>query len=291
MEKDVNRAPVVTLTDVVYNYREYDDKGEEKITNRGVNGVSLSIYKGEFLALVGRNGSGKSTLAKMLNGLLLAQKGKVDVYGLDPTVEKELYQIRARVGMVFQNPDNQTVASIVEDDVAFGPENLGIPQKELRERVDTALADVNMLEYATKTPSRLSGGQKQRVAIAGALALRPKILVLDEATSMLDPEGRRDVMETVSKLNDCGMTVVAITHFMDEAARADRVIALQNGKIAVEGTPAEIFAQHEKLEELGLKTPRDVELALALKEGGLDIEPKESIFELGEELCRLLSKT
>lgn len=291
MEKNLDRAPVVTLTDVIYNYREYDQYGEEKPTDRGVNGVTLSVYKGEFLALVGRNGSGKSTLAKMFNGLLLAQKGKVDVYGLNPAIEKELYQIRAKVGMVFQNPDNQTVASIVEDDVAFGPENLGISQKELRERVDTALADVNMSKYATKTTSRLSGGQKQRVAIAGALALRPKILVLDEATSMLDPEGRRDVMDTVSKLNDAGMTVVAITHFMDEAARADRIVALKNGKIALEGTPAEVFAQHDKLEELGLKTPRDVELALRLKESGLDIEPQEDIFKLGEALCQLLSKT
>ncbi len=291
MEKNLDRAPVVTLTDVIYNYKEYDQYGEEKPTDRGVNGVTLSVYKGEFLALVGRNGSGKSTLAKMFNGLLLAQKGKVDVYGLNPAIEKELYQIRAKVGMVFQNPDNQTVASIVEDDVAFGPENLGISQKELRERVDTALADVNMSKYATKTTSRLSGGQKQRVAIAGALALRPKILVLDEATSMLDPEGRRDVMDTVSKLNDAGMTVVAITHFMDEAARADRIVALKNGKIALEGTPAEVFAQHDRLEQLGLKTPRDVELALRLKESGLDIEPQEDIFKLGEALCRLLSKT
>lgn len=276
---------------MIYNYREYDQYGEEKPTDRGVNGVTLSVYKGEFLALVGRNGSGKSTLAKMFNGLLLAQKGKVDVYGLNPAIEKELYQIRAKVGMVFQNPDNQTVASIVEDDVAFGPENLGVSQKELRERVDTALADVNMSKYATKTTSRLSGGQKQRVAIAGALALRPKILVLDEATSMLDPEGRRDVMDTVSKLNDAGMTVVAITHFMDEAACADRIVALKNGKIALEGTPAEVFAQHDKLEQLGLKTPRDVELALRLKESGLDIEPQEDIFKLGEALCQLLSKT
>ena len=261
MEKDVNRAPVVTLTDVVYNYREYDDKGEEKITNRGVNGVSLSIYKGEFLALVGRNGSGKSTLAKMLNGLLLAQKGKVDVYGLDPTVEKELYQIRARVGMVFQNPDNQTVASIVEDDVAFGPENLGIPQKELRERVDTALADVNMLEYATKTPSRLSGGQKQRVAIAGVLAMKPKCIVLDEPTAMLDPQGRADIMRILHELHEKQhITIILITHHMDEAVQAQRVAVLDGGHLVMDGTPREIFTQTKRLRALGLEAPQSIEL-------------------------------
>lgn len=290
MEENLKKS-VITLNDVVYNYKEYDDNGVEMSTPKGINSVSLSVHEGEFLALVGHNGSGKSTLAKTFNGLLLAQKGSVEVLGLNPCVEKELHQIRAKVGMVFQNPDNQTVASIVEDDVAFGPENLGVPQQELRKRVDEALKNVDMFDYAKKTPSRLSGGQKQRVAIAGALALQPKILVLDEATSMLDPVGRKEVMDTVLSLNKAGMTIVTITHFMDEAAKADRIVVLSGGKIAMQGTPDEIFAQKNRLEQLGLKTPRCIDLATELKREGFDVDEKqEDINKLGERLCQLLLK-
>ena len=291
LDKEFSKKAVITLNEVSYNYKEYDDEGGEISTRKGVNDVSLEIYEGEFLALVGHNGSGKSTLAKMLNGLLLAQKGEVQILGLNPNEEEELFKIRSNVGMVFQNPDNQTVASIVEDDVAFGPENLGVPQAELRQRVDDALGRVNMLEFAQKTPSRLSGGQKQRVAIAGALALQPKILVLDEATSMLDPIGRKEVMDTVVHLNSVGMTIVTITHFMDEVAKADRVVVLSGGKVAMQGTPKEIFAQKTQLEQLGLKTPRCVSLASALKKSGLDVDGEEDdIQRLGERLCQLLSK-
>lgn len=286
---DTNKKIVIQLNDVVYNYREYGEDGKSTVSDRGVNGVSLSVYEGEFLALVGHNGSGKSTLAKLFNGLIKAQSGEVRVFGLNPDVDKELYEIRSLVGMVFQNPDNQMVASIVEDDVAFGPENLGIPQKELRQRVDDALKSVNMTEYAKKTPTRLSGGQKQRIAIAGVLAIKPKILVMDESTSMLDPVGRKEVMETVTRLNCEGMTVVAITHFMDEVSQADRVVVLNEGKIAMQGPPKEIFAKGRELHLMGLDVPRSVALATQLKERGFDVEAVETdINKLGEEICRLL---
>ncbi len=286
---DTNKKTVIQLNDVVYNYREYGEDGKSTVSDRGVNGVSLSVYEGEFLALVGHNGSGKSTLAKLFNGLIKAQSGEVRVFGLNPDVDKELYEIRSLVGMVFQNPDNQMVASIVEDDVAFGPENLGIPQKELRQRVDDALKSVNMTEYAKKTPTRLSGGQKQRIAIAGVLAIKPKILVMDESTSMLDPVGRKEVMETVTRLNREGMTVVAITHFMDEVSQADRVVVLNEGKIAMQGPPKEIFAKGRELHLMGLDVPRSVALATQLKERGFDVEAVETdINKLGEEICRLL---
>ena len=286
---DTNKKTVIQLNDVVYNYREYGEDGKSTVSDRGVNGVSLSVYEGEFLALVGHNGSGKSTLAKLFNGLIKAQSGEVRVFGLNPDVDKELYEIRSLVGMVFQNPDNQMVASIVEDDVAFGPENLGIPQKELQQRVDDALKSVNMTEYAKKTPTRLSGGQKQRIAIAGVLAIKPKILVMDESTSMLDPVGRKEVMETVTRLNREGMTVVAITHFMDEVSQADRVVVLNEGKIAMQGPPKEIFAKGRELHLMGLDVPRSVALATQLKERGFDVEAVETdINKLGEEICRLL---
>ena len=287
MEENLKKS-VITLNDVVYNYKEYDDNGVEISTPKGINSVSLSVHEGEFLALVGHNGSGKSTLAKTFNGLLLAQKGSVEVLGLNPCIEKELHQIRAKVGMVFQNPDNQTVASIVEDDVAFGPENLGVPQQELRKRVDEALKNVDMFDYAKKTPSRLSGGQKQRVAIAGALALQPKILVLDEATSMLDPVGRKEVMDTVLSLNKAGMTIVTITHFMDEAVKSDRVAVMADGELKIEGTPREVFARESEIRTFGLDVPEMAHLATILREGGLNIANDiMTVDEMVVELCRL----
>lgn len=289
LQNQKSKNVVITLKNVVYNYKDYDDDGREIQTHRGVNDLSLTVNEGEFLALVGHNGSGKSTLAKTFNGLIIPQRGSVEVLGLNPSIEKQLFEIRSQVGMVFQNPDNQTVASIVEDDVAFGPENLGIEHPELRQRVDDALKAVNMLDYAQKTPSRLSGGQKQRVAIAGALALKPKILVLDEATSMLDPVGRKEVMDNVVALNKAGMTIIAITHFMDEATLADRIVVLAEGKIVLQGTPTEIFSQKARLEELGLKTPRSIDLATQLRQNGFDVDPTEQdIVKLGESICQSL---
>ena len=281
---------IIKLENVTYKYKVYQEDGAPVREERGLNSVSLEIYEGEFLALVGHNGSGKSTLAKLLNGLLLAQSGDVSVDGLNPKVKKELYKIREQVGMVFQNPDNQMIASIVEDDIAFGPENLGVPREEIVERVEGALRAVNMSEFHDKTPTKLSGGQKQRIAIAGVLAIRPRVLVLDEATSMLDPQGRRDVMETVKKLNREGITVVTITHFMDEVTEADRVVVLSDGELVMQGAPQEIFREKDKLREYGLDVPRSVALSNELFKAGLDLSPATTdINELGEELCRLLS--
>ncbi|MGN0782160.1 MAG: energy-coupling factor transporter ATPase [Christensenellales bacterium] len=281
---------IIKLENVTYKYKVYQEDGAPAVEERGLNNVSLEIFEGEFLALVGHNGSGKSTLAKLLNGLLLTQTGEVSVDGLNPKVKKELYKIREQVGMVFQNPDNQMIASIVEDDIAFGPENLGVPREEIVERVEGALRAVNMSEFHDKTPTKLSGGQKQRIAIAGVLAIRPRVLVLDEATSMLDPQGRRDVMETVKRLNREGITVVTITHFMDEVTEADRVVVLSDGELVMQGTPQEIFREKDKLREYGLDVPRSVALSNELFKAGLDLSPATTdINELGEELCRLLS--
>lgn len=250
------RKVIIRLENVTYKYKVYQDDGAPPTEEKGVQNVSLEIFEGEFLALVGHNGSGKSTLAKLLNGLLLAQSGEVCVDGLNPKVKKELYKIREQVGMVFQNPDNQMIASIVEDDIAFGPENLGVPREEIVERVEGALESVGMSEYHDKTPTKLSGGQKQRIAIAGVLAIRPRVLVLDEATSMLDPQGRKDVMDTVKRLNREGITVVAITHFMDEVTEADRVAVLSEGELVMQGAPREIFKEKDKLHGYGLDVPR-----------------------------------
>lgn len=289
-EMSEEKKVIIKLENVTYKYKVYQEDGAPAVEERGLNNVSLEIFEGEFLALVGHNGSGKSTLAKLLNGLLLTQTGEVSVDGLNPKVKKELYKIREQVGMVFQNPDNQMIASIVEDDIAFGPENLGVPREEIVERVEGALRAVNMSEFHDKTPTKLSGGQKQRIAIAGVLAIRPRVLVLDEATSMLDPQGRRDVMETVKRLNREGITVVTITHFMDEVTEADRVVVLSDGELVMQGTPQEIFREKDKLREYGLDVPRSVALSNELFKAGLDLSPATTdINELGEELCRLLS--
>ena len=235
-----------------------------------LNGVSLDIYKGEFIAVIGANGSGKSTLARHLNALLLPTEGKCIVAGMDTADDKNLWNIRQHVGMVFQNPDNQIVAAIVEEDVAFGPENIGVPPAEIRTRVDNALAAVGMMEYAKHAPHLLSGGQKQRVAIAGVLALEPDCIVLDEPTAMLDPRGRKEVMDTILKLNrEMGMTVVFITHFMEEAVRASRVIVMDNAEILMDGTPREVFRQADRVKAAGLDVPKPAELARALQKRGV----------------------
>ena len=290
-----NAKEIIKVDDVTYIYRNSSDEEENASAAKqvnGVKGVSLSIYEGEFLAIVGHNGSGKSTLAKLLNGLLAPQQGKVEAFGFD-TSGKDVYEVLRRVGMVFQNPDNQMVASIVEDDVAFGPENLGVPQPEIVERVKWALSAVKMSDYADKTPTRMSGGQKQRVAIAGVLALKPRVIVLDESTAMLDPQGRKEVIDTVMRLNkEENMTIVLITHFMDEVIMADRVIAMDGGRIVMSGTPKEIFSQEDRIKEIGLDLPVISTLAHALNKRGFALDT--DIFDVeepGEEICQSLSKT
>lgn len=258
---------IISADKVCFQY-EYPDEAPLSV----LKGIDLSIEKGSFVALLGSNGSGKSTLAKHFNAMLLPTGGTVLVDGMNTADGDKVYDIRCRVGMVLQNPDNQLVSSIVEEDVAFGPENLGIAPEEIRQRVEHALKAVGMYEYKDSAPHKLSGGQKQRIAIAGILAMRPDCLVLDEPTAMLDPQGRREVMETVRALNkEQGMTVVLITHYMEEAALADRVVVLDKGTVKMDGTPYEIFADVTTIRELKLDVPQPTELAFALKKQGFDL--------------------
>ena len=238
-----------------------------------LNGLNLDFYEGQFTCVLGHNGSGKSTMAKLINALEYPTNGSVITYGYDTADEKNEIPIRRKVGMVFQNPDNQIVATIVEDDVAFGPENLGVPRDEIRNRVDEALKLVDMYDYRKHEPHRLSGGQKQRVAIAGVIAMQTNCIVLDEPTAMLDPKGRREVMNALLKLkNDLGISVILVTHFMDEAVKADRVVVMNNGKVELDGTPAEVFANIELLKTIGLAVPKPMELAVELKASGVDLK-------------------
>jgi energy-coupling factor transport system ATP-binding protein len=249
----------------------YDDPESEE-QREVLRGVTLQIKKGEFVALLGHNGSGKSTMAKQFNAMLLPSGGKVYVDGMDTVDESILYEIRRRVGLVLQNPDNQIVASIVEEDVAFGPENLGVPSAEIRQRVDEALKTVEMYDFRLNAPYKLSGGQKQRVAIAGIIAMQPDCIVLDEPTAMLDPRGRTEVLDTIHKLNrEKGITIVLITHYMDEAVQADRVIVMDSGNILTEGTPREVFSQVELLKKHQLDVPQATELVYRLKASGFDL--------------------
>ncbi len=234
-----------------------------------VDGLSLEVEKGEFVAVVGRNGSGKSTAAKLINGLLTPDEGKVYVNGIDTSATNDIFAVRSTVGMVFQNPDNQMVATIVEDDVAFGPENLGVEREEIGRRIDFALGVTGIEKFRDKPSAELSGGQKQRVAIAGVLAVKPQILILDEATSMLDPLGRKEVNEVIRKLNKDGMTVVTVTHYMEEAVDADRVIVFDGGKVVFSGTPKEVFSREKDLEACGLCLPRATYIFNRLKERGV----------------------
>lgn len=245
---------------------------EELIKNYAVKDVSFSVDEGQFVAVIGHNGSGKSTLAKLVNGLLIPEKGEVNILGLDTKESKNLFEIRKNVGIVFQNPDNQMIAAIVEDDIAFGPENIGVPSEEISARVDWALNAVGMQQYRSTSSYRLSGGQKQRIAIAGVLAIKPKILVLDESTAMLDPVGRREVLNVVKNLNkEFNMTVLLITHYMEEAAFADKIVVLNDGEKVLEGSPAEIFNSYDYLKQIGLSVPFASEVARRLAEGGADI--------------------
>ncbi len=258
---------IIQVENVTFEYNSEDEKQLLVLDD-----ISLSVTKGEFLAVLGHNGSGKSTLAKHFNAILLPKAGKVLVEGMETTDEERLFDIRQRVGMVFQNPDNQIVATIVEEDVAFALENLGVEPKEIRRRVDEALKDVEMYDFREHAPHQLSGGQKQRVAIAGILAMRPDCIVLDEPTAMLDPKGRREVLKTIRALNqEHGTTVVLITHYMDEAVQSDRVVVMDQGKILMDGTPKEIFSQVELLKEVGLDVPQVTELIYELKQEGFDL--------------------
>ena len=258
---------IIKFDNVSFAY-ELEDEG----IVRAVNDFSLNVPEGQFLAVLGHNGCGKSTVAKLINGILVPNKGKVTVKGMDTSDESKTVDIRRTVGMVFQNPDNQIVATIVEDDVAFGPENLGVEPSEIRKAVDSALKAVGMYEFRKREPHRLSGGQKQRVAIAGVIAMNTKCIVMDEPTAMLDPQGRKEVMDTVMKLNrEFGITVILITHYMDEAVKADRVVVMDGGRIALDGTPKEVFRNVERMKKLGLDVPQATELAYRLRKKGFKL--------------------
>lgn len=264
--------PFIQVKDLYYAYRD-----ENEVEIPILKGISLDIKQGEYVVILGHNGSGKSTFAKLLNMILEPGRGHILIDGQDITspdmTDEDVLRLRKNIGMVFQNPDNQLVATIVEEDVAFGPENLGIPPVEIRRRVDEALSTVGMTAYAHQEPHRLSGGQKQRVAIAGIIAMEPKCMIFDESTAMLDPSGRRDVLATIEKLNrEKGITVLAITHYMDEAARADRVIIIDDGVIAMDGTPAEIFQLGERLASYGLDVPQGTALVHRLRRRGISLE-------------------
>ena len=260
----------------------YTDENGERTSPDILKDISLSIDKGDFVVLLGHNGSGKSTFAKHMNAILLPSAGTMTVDGIDTKDESQRFTLRSHVGMVFQNPDNQIVATIVEEDVAFGPENLGIPPQEIRERVDDALKAVEMYDYREHAPSQLSGGQKQRVAIAGIIAMRPDCIVLDEPTAMLDPSGRREVMNTIHMLNrEYGITIVLITHYMEEAAQANRVVVMDDGKVVLDNTPKEVFSHVETLKKIGLDVPQVTELAYRLQQAGCPVD----VHMISEEEC------
>ncbi|MGN0970408.1 MAG: energy-coupling factor transporter ATPase [Aristaeellaceae bacterium] len=275
-------ATRISVEDVTFTYEEAPEPA--------LHGVNAAVRQGEFVAVLGHNGSGKSTLAKLLNALYVPQEGRVIVCGMDTREDEHLWQIRQQAGMIFQNPDNQIVATVVREDVAFGLENMGVPTEEMPGRIESALAAVHMNEFAESAPHMLSGGQKQRVAIAGVLAMEPSIIIADEATAMLDPSGRSEVLETVRRLNrDKGITVVWITHFMEEAAQADRIIVVNNGEIALSGTPREVFRQVDVMKDMHLDVPHMTALAQSLREEGMPLPGDVlTVDEMAEEVCKLL---
>ena len=261
---------IIETKELEFDYVTRDEEAKVTEVNRAIDGVSLQIEAGSFVAVLGHNGSGKSTLAKTLNGILLPSGGTVLISGMDTADDANLLDIRREVGMVFQNPDNQIIANLVEDDVGFGPENLGVPTEEIWQRVDEALAAVGMTAFRLKSPNHLSGGQQQRVAIAGVMAMHPKCIVLDEPTAMLDPNGRKEVIRTVTELNHSeGVTVVLITHYMEEVIGADRLVVMDDGKVIMDGTPREVFAREDELKRLRLDVPQATELAYELKQRGV----------------------
>lgn len=277
-------AEIIRVENLIIDYP--GEEGQQPY--RAVDGISLSIEKGSFVSIIGRNGSGKSTLAKTFNALLLPTEGDVYVAGYNTKDEEYLWDIRQTAGMVFQNPDNQLVSAIVEDDVAFGPENIGVESSRIRKIVDESLLSVDMYEYRKKAPHQLSGGQKQRVAIAGVIAMRPDCIIFDEPTAMLDPKGRKEVMDIIKMLHEEGITVVLITHFMEEAAAGDRVIILDTGKVAADGKPAEVFAERKIIKEAGLEMPLAADIAGRLKEKGIAIPANVlNAEELVEAICQL----
>ncbi len=274
---------IIEIKNLKFNYESDED---EEIT-RALKGINLNIKKGEFVVILGHNGCGKSTLARLINAQMVPSEGEIVVNGFNTKDEKDIWNIRKTCGMVFQNPDNQLVATIVEEDVAFGPENLGIPMPELRERVDNALKTVDMYDYKMHSPALLSGGQKQRIAIAGILAMNPDCILLDEPTAMLDPNGRKEIINTIQKLNSEGKTIIHITHFMEEAVLADKIFVMNKGLVEIEGTAKEVFSQVEKMKELGLDVPQVTELAFKLNEGGLNINGEVlTVDELVEEIWK-----
>ncbi len=274
---------------LIYEYKRLDEEGNVEGVNRALDNVSLDVQKGDFIAILGHNGSGKSTLAKHINGMLFPTGGTVWVDGLDTSDESTIWDVRQRAGMVFQNPDNQIVATVVEEDVAFACENMGIPSEEIRERVDAALETVGMSEFKLHAPHLLSGGQKQRVAIAGVLAMEPEIIILDEPTAMLDPKGRQEVMNAITKLNhEKGMTIVLITHHMDEAAQASRIIIIDSGKTVLDGEPCKVLSQVDEMRKHALDVPQTVELMYML-DSGLDLT-KISVTECADQIEKYLSQ-
>lgn len=283
------KKEMVQADGLVYEYKKYDEEGREADVTRAVDQVTLQVQKGDFVAILGHNGSGKSTLAKHMNAILTPTGGTMWVDGKDTKEEAHLWEIRQSAGMVFQNPDNQIIGTIVEEDVGFGPENMGVPTKEIWERVEESLKAVNMLKYRHHSPNKLSGGQKQRVAIAGVVAMHPKCIVLDEPTAMLDPNGRKEVIRAVRALNQVEeITVILITHYMEEVIYADKVVVMDRGKVVMEGTPREIFSRVDKLKAYRLDVPQATLLAYELKKAGVDLP--DGILtreELVEALCQL----
>ena len=279
---------MIKAKDVVYEYQKYDEEGNVCETKRAVDGVELDVKKGDFVAILGHNGSGKSTLAKHINALLLPSEGEIWVAGMNTKEEDHVWDIRQSAGMVFQNPDNQIIGTVVEEDVGFGPENMGIPTEEIWTRVEEALKAVGMYKYRKHSPNRLSGGQKQRVAIAGIVAMHPQCIVLDEPTAMLDPNGRKEVIRAVRALNMVeDITVLLITHYMEEVVHADKVIVMDEGKVVMQGTPKEIFSRVEELKALRLDVPQVTLLAHELKKKGLPLSDGIlTIEELVNELCQ-----
>lgn len=280
---------IIEAKELVFDYITRDEEAKVTDVSRAIDGVSLKIEEGSFVAILGHNGSGKSTFAKTLNGILLPSGGAVLISGMNTADDAKLLDIRREVGMVFQNPDNQIIANLVEDDVGFGPENLGVPTEDIWKRVDAALAAVGMTAYRLKSPNHLSGGQKQRVAIAGVMAMHPKCIVLDEPTAMLDPNGRKEVIRTITELNRSeGVTVVLITHYMEEVVGADRLIVMDGGHVIMDGTPREVFSHVEELKRLRLDVPQATELAHELRQCGVSLpESVLSMEELAEAILPL----
>lgn len=280
---------MIEVKDLAYEYIRRDEEGNVESINRAIDNVSFTIKKGDFVAILGANGSGKSTMAKHINAILNPTEGSVWVNGLNTADERNVWDIRQTAGMVFQNPDNQIIATVVEEDVGFGPENLGVPTDEIWERVEKSLKAVGMLEYRTQSPNKLSGGQKQRVAIAGIMAMKPQCIVLDEPTAMLDPNGRKEVIETVRELNKKEkVTVLLITHHMDEVIFADKVIVMNQGKVVMEGTPREIFSRVDEIKQYRLDVPQVTELAFELKKAGINLP--DGILTIDELVTSLLQQ-